>query len=105
MASDRNLIDRLTALGEDRLEQLLQDFVNSDGFVNAVENFAQRAQETRGRLETGFRQLLQAASITDEDALDDLTDRIQLLERTIADLTPRLQAMTERLAASSAKSA
>lgn len=96
MPKDRNLLDRLMALGEDRLEQFLQDVVNNPAITAAFGDAAERLQTARDRAESNFKDLLSAASIPDSETLSALTDRIADLETAIAELGPRIQALANR---------
>lgn len=96
VANDRKMLDRLMALGEDRLEQFLQELVNNPAVVNAFNNAVKRAGDAKTRAEDTFKQVLNAAQIPQTDVLAELNERIALLENKIADLTPRLQAFVER---------
>lgn len=96
MADNRKLLDRLMALGEDRLEQLLQDLVNNPAIIDAFNNALARASQAKGRAEEVFKQVLKAAQIPQTDVIAELHERITLLENKISDLAPRLQAFAER---------
>lgn len=96
MSKDRNLLDRLMALGEDRLEQFLQDVVNNPSVTAAFGDAAERVKQARDRAESNFKDLLSAASIPDSETLAALTDRIADLETAIVDLGPRIQALANR---------
>jgi nucleoside-triphosphatase THEP1 len=108
-SADRNLVEKLMSLGEDRLEAVFQELMGNPKVLAAFGQVLQRTQEARGRLETTLSQVYAWANLPTRDEVGRLERQIDDLESRIERLVDRAEALVQaaatRTAAPAAKPA
>jgi polyhydroxyalkanoate synthesis regulator phasin len=83
---ERNLIERLIGMGEERLEAIIQELLTNPRVIQVMSKVIQRTQEARNLLEERLRQVYQLANIPTQADLKRLEDKLVELERRLAEL-------------------
>lgn len=90
-SDEKNLIERLIGMGEERLEAFVQELLTNPRVIQVMSKVIQRTQEARNLLEERLRQIYQLANIPTqadlkrlEEKLSELENRLQALKRTPA---------------------
>lgn len=92
-ADDRNLIEKLMSLGEDRLESVFQELMGNPKVLSAFGQVLQRTQEARGRLEISLSQVYAWANLPTRDEVGRLERQVDDLESRIERLLGRVESL------------
>lgn len=102
-SEEKNLLERLIAMGEERLESFVQELLTNPRVIQVMSRVIQRTQETRNLLEERLRQVYQLANIPTQADLKRLEEKLASLESRVSELT-RAPRATQRKARPKKKS-
>lgn len=90
MADDRNLVDRLIALGEERLESVVQELVTNPKVMRALSSVMQRTQQARNALTQSLQQMYTWVNLPTEADLAQLVQHVEKLEARLSSVSTQL---------------
>ncbi|MHB1844571.1 MAG: hypothetical protein ACYCWW_07020 [Deltaproteobacteria bacterium] len=93
MLKENPVMKRLVSQGEERLSKLATQLLSSERFVTALQTVVQRTLGAKGFMDKNLRLVLSAMNLPSTGDVRQLHERLDDLERLLAELDQKLAAL------------
>lgn len=95
--SEHNAVKTILALGEDGMGEVIRQLLANEGFVTAMQKAVVGGIEAKRNIDKGLTSVLGLINIPTVEDVDKVRGRMAEVEELVAQLTSRLESLSERL--------
>jgi hypothetical protein len=95
--SEQTAVKTILSLGEDRMGEVVRQLLANEGFVTAMQKAVVGGIEAKRNVDKGLTTVLGLVNIPTVEDVDKARSRLAEVEELVAQLTSRLEAISERL--------
>ncbi len=95
--SEQTAVKTILSLGEDRMGEVVRQLLANEGFVSAMQKAVVGGIEAKRNVDKGLTTVLGLVNIPTVEDVDKARGRLAEVEELVAQLTARLEAISERL--------
>ena len=95
--SEHNAVKTILALGEDSMGEVIRQLLANESFVTAMQKAVVGGIEAKRNIDKGLTSVLGLINIPTVEDVDKVRGRLAEVEELVAQLTSRLESLSERL--------